>query len=1001
MPARTCATTTLLGCLAACALAMPCPARDAEWIWSAPSPGAGGSTNVAWFRHEFVTPPYNWNARLTAVADDEAEIFLNGRQVATCRRWEEPVRVEISMHLHQGRNVLAVRAVRREGRAGLLVHLNLGGAEARQVVSGTNWLATTREVPGWNTLALDASDWSPAVSLGPHGMEPWGDVLSRAAATPAETLRVPPGFKVTLLRSATPGEGSWVAMAFDDRGRLYLSPEGDARPLLRLTLDGSGRITDSSPVPAPVRFAMGLLHAHDSLYANALGPRGPGLYRLIDRNGNDLYDPGEEHLLKSFPGTGEHGYHAIELGPDGRIYVLNGNGTRLPEGIDPFSPYRHYGEDMLTPAPGDSPRHGGALAPGAHVLRTDPDGTHWELFAGGMRNAYDFAFNPDGELFVFDSDNEWDWGTPWYRPLRLFHCISGAEAGWRDGTRAWPDHYPDMIPGVGDVGIGSPTGVAFGTRSNFPERYRRALYLQDWSYGRIFAVHLEPSGASYSGEIEEFLRGQPLNLTSLGFGPDGAMYFITGGRGTQSGLYRVTWEGGPADDPGRAQDEIPAPAREARALRHRLERFHGAPDPMAIEAAWPHLGSDDWAIRHAARVALEAQPPAGWMQRALDETDPDTGLHALLALARVGNRDVQPALLRALGRFPLASLSPAQRLLKYRIVQLSFIRHGRPGPQLAALASEKLGVRYPADSWPENRELSRLLLWLGAEGAVERTIDLIESAPSQEQQIHYVEQLRHVRHGWTPDTRRRYFAWWLQPRDHLPRPGSLLHAFHDAGRVYVDGASLNRHLEEFRRDAIAALDPAERERMADLISRPIAGAVQVPPEPRTFVRAWTMADLLPHLDEVHAGRDFESGRRAFIDTECYACHRLGSVGRDIGPELSGAGARYSPRDLLESLIDPSKVISDQYRNIRVFLTDGEEVSGRLVREDADVLVLETEPLNRIEQAVPRADVEEILPSDISAMPEGLLNVLTRDEILDLLAFLISDGNPEAPAFQAP
>ena len=162
-----------------------------------------------------------------------------------------------------------------------------------------------------------------------------------------------------------------------------------------------------------------------------------------------------------------------------------------------------------------------------------------------------------------------------------------------------------------------------------------------------------------------------------------------------------------------------------------------------------------------------------------------------------------------------------------------------------------------------------------------------------------------------------------------------------------------------------------------------------------------MADLLPHLDEVHAGRDFESGRRAFIDTECYACHRLGSVGRDIGPELSGAGARYSPRDLLESLIDPSKVISDQYRNIRVFLTDGEEVSGRLVREDADVLVLETEPLNRIEQAVPRADVEEILPSDISAMPEGLLNVLTRDEILDLLAFLISDGNPEAPAFQAP
>lgn len=993
----------LLVFVLSCGLHAPAPAQDPapDWIWAAPSATTPSPTETVWFRRSFRTPPYTWNARLTAVADATAEVYLNGKRVASCDQPAQPVRAEVSMNLNQGDNVLAVRATRHTRPGALLVHLNLGGTETRQVLTDTQWLVLDREVPGWNKASLDLTDWTPAHRLGPHGMAPWGDVLTKASATPSASLKLLPGFEADLLRSAQPEEGSWVCMAFDPQGRLYLSPEGDTHPLLRVAFSPGGQIATVEPVAAPIRFAMGLLFAHGSLYANAKGPSGNGLYRLTDSNRNDRFDTDELRLLKAFKGGGEHGYHALALGPDQHLYVLNGNGTRPPEGLSPHSPARHYGEDILSLNPDESTRPDGALAPGCQVLRTNPDGSEWQLVAAGMRNAYGFDFSPDGELFTFDSDNEWDWGTPWYRPNRLFHVVSGAEMGWRDGTRAWPDAYPDQVPTVADIGIGSPTGVRFGTRARFPGKYQRALFLQDWSYGRILAVHLEPHGASFRGTFEEFVKGQPLNLTSLDIGPDGALYFITGGRGTQSGLYRVRYTGDLTLEPPPTPSPTHAAAAEARRLRRSLERFHGLEHPDAITASWPHLGHSDRAIRFAARIALESQPTPRWEPRTFAETHPTTALTALLALARVGSPSTQPDLLKALGRFPLDTLDEEHRLLKLRVLQLSFLRQGRPSPELVQLAIRKLSTRFPAASWAENRELTRLLLWLGAPDTVPRVLHLLGTANSQQQQIHYVAQLRNVRSGWTLSDRRRYLTWWLSPRDHLQRPGSLLHWFHDVGRDYVDGANLNRHLESFRRNAIQTLSDSERATLKDVLDPPLVGAQLVAAEPRTFVRDWTTADILPFLDQASTGRDFQRGRRAFIDTQCYACHRLGNTGGGVGPELSAIASKYGRRELLESLLEPSKVLSDQFQNVRVFLKDGEDLTGRLIRESETEVVVETDPLSRTEQVVAKDDVDLIKPSTVSPMPEGLLQVLERDEILDLLAFLESGGNPDAPAFRKP
>jgi putative heme-binding domain-containing protein len=977
--------------LGAILFALPVFAQTAHWIWTKGT-GTNPMTDL-FLRKSFRTPPLIWNSRLTLAADDSAEVFLNGVLVGECRGPQQPIRCEVAVRLNQGENVIAIHAVNRNGAAGVLVSLNLGGTT--NIVSDVSWLASTNREPDWNALTFNAAHWQNAGIIGTNGIAPWGNVFAIASATPPEALTVPRDFKVELLRSALPDEGSWICMAFDEPGRLILSPQGDDRPLLRLAV-GSNGVSRVEKIAPPIRYAMGLLFAHESLYANAHGPGGAGLYRLRDTNGNDNFETNEVQLLKKFEGGSEHGYHALALGPDQKIYVLNGNGTKLPAGISPRSPHRNYREDVLSLNPDEGERSE-TPAPAGYVLRTDRDGKEWELWLGGLRNAYDFDFDRDGELFAFDSDMEWDWGTPWYRPTRIAHCVSAGEYGWRDGTRVWPDYYEDSLPSAVNVGLGSPTGVKFGTKSKFPEKYRRAMFACDWSYGRIFALHLTPRGASYVGEEETFLRGTPLNLTDIEFGPDGAMYFITGGRGTQSGLYRVSYTGeGNMIAVATRDDGV-----KDRKTRQQLERFHGVTDSSAVTFTWPHLGNPDRFVRYAARVALESQEVQLWQKRTLAETAVSRALPALLALARVGPRETQPAILNVLAKFPMDSLTEEHALMKLRVMQLIFLRQGRPTEEVRQQAIEQLDHMYPARSFPLNRELSRLLIFLEAPGVIARTLDLLERAPSQEEQFHYIAQLRNVRRGWMLADRERYFSWWLKPRDGLQHRDELPKFFADVNRSYVDGAWADKYLREFRAAAVAILTKEEREQLASILDKPFEKARSVPSTGRAFVRNWTLAELVPDLELVASGRNFERGRRAFADAQCLACHRFGNDGGADGPELTAAGAKYDARALLESILEPSKVINEQYRATTVLLKNGDTITGRLAGDGADSLLIEIDLLTRERQKIERATIKEVRRAEFSAMPEGLLNVLTRDEILDLLAYLRADGRPEATAFRAP
>jgi putative heme-binding domain-containing protein len=472
------------------------------------------------------------------------------------------------------------------------------------------------------------------------------------------------------------------------------------------------------------------------------------------------------------------------------------------------------------------------------------------------------------------------------------------------------------------------------------------------------------------------------------------MYFVTGGRGTQAGLYRVSWVGGP----GGVTETIPAPdktAAGAREARRKLEAFHGRADPKAVAAVWSSLGSEDRFIRYAARIALEHQPVDPWRERALNEAHTGTALTALLAFARVAPKSSQVELLRALDRFPLDKLDEPARLLKLRILQLAFLRQGRPEAELMDLTRRELDPCFPAGSWEQNRELLRLLTWIEAPSTVAKALTLLDKAPTQEQQLHYIEQLRHVVQGWTLADRRRYFQWWTRSRDDARHPPELLRWFADVDRQYVDGAWLDRYLNQFRRNAIDTLTETDRDELASLLKVPVRQARLVPSHNRGFVRDWTMADLLPHLQQAASRRDFESGRQAFVDAQCLACHRMGNDGGSIGPELNSAGSKYDRRTLLESILEPSKVLNEQYSNHTIRLKSGDDITGRIVSEEGDNLVVETNPFGGEQEEIDRKDILEIQPARVSPMPEGLASVLTRDEILALIAYLQSGGRKDA------
>lgn len=968
-----------------------------QWIWSSSKP----KTETIYLRHEFDLAAAPAAATLHVSCDNGAEVWLNGASVAKNSNWDAPVKKKLA-GLKAGKNVIAVKATNEGPMAGFVLKIDAGNGQV--IESSPAWKASSTAAEGWEKPEFAAADWKPAVSVGNLGDVPWNDVFSGAAAGQVldpEKLKLAPGFQAELLYTVPKGEqGSWVSLCVDDKGRLIAGDQGGG--LYRLTLK-DGAEPDVQPLETKVGHAQGLLYANNALYVVVNGP-GPGLYRLRDTNGDDKFD--EETLLRKIDGGGEHGPHAVVLAPDGKsLYVLGGNHTAEPSAEKSRVP-RLWQEDHLIPRMWDANGHAkGILAPGGWICRTDFDGKEWEMVSMGYRNQYDAAFTAWGDLFAYDADMEWDVGTPWYRPTRICHAVPGSEFGWRSGSGKWPVYYPDSLPPTVDIGPGSPTGVVSGHESHFPGKYRHAIYAADWTFGTMYAIHLKASGGGWIAEKEEFVSGKPLPLTDMVIRPqDGAMYFLVGGRGTQSGLYRVSAleKGAPA----------PAPALTAEMkLRQELEALQvAAPSAEALEKAWAQMGHPDRWVRFAARSVVELQPVQSWALRAVEATGVDASLNALLALARAGTKEMQEDLLMALAKHDFGSMSEEQKLNALRVGAVCFVRMGMPTEEIKEGARRALEPHFPSKSAALNKELCEMLVTVDSPQVVSKTLQLLATANDDantiasddliarndgyakdirnalasrpnRQQIAYAFALRVAKTGWSPEQRRQYFRWF------------------NTARKFQGGNSLRGFIEMIRNDALENV-PAEMKAELNSLSEELTAAPADLPRPQGPGKLHTMDSLLALTKTGLTGRSYENGQKMYAAALCASCHQFGQQGLGgIGPDLTGAGNRYTMKDFLENILEPSKVISDQYESALITKQDGSSIVGRIAREEGDVVRVAENPFNvRSLTEVKKQDIRSREKYPLSAMPPGLLNSMNDNEVLDLIAYILSGGNKDDKAF---
>jgi putative heme-binding domain-containing protein len=310
--------------------------------------------------------------------------------------------------------------------------------------------------------------------------------------------------------------------------------------------------------------------------------------------------------------------------------------------------------------------------------------------------------------------------------------------------------------------------------------------------------------------------------------------------------------------------------------------------------------------------------------------------------------------------------------------------------------------RFPDADAMVNRELARLLCHLGDAALIEPLLermardagsrpflgvagftrnpkygrairDVLESAPLLER-MHYAQMLLWLEEGWTSDQRRRYFG--LIADAEVRSKGG--HSYRDLWDRIREAAL--RHVPAAERAALEAIGTAPRP-MADGLPAPLGPG-----------REWTLEEALAVVEDGAGGRDLEGGARAYAAAGCALCHRLGVEGGSSGPDLSTIGRRFSVRDVLEAILEPSRTISDQYRVSLVETRDGRTVSGRIVARDERSLRI-AENLMRPGQsvAIPLQEVVHVRPVPVSTMPSGLLDALNPDEVRDLVAYLVAAG----------
>ena len=333
---------------------------------------------------------------------------------------------------------------------------------------------------------------------------------------------------------------------------------------------------------------------------------------------------------------------------------------------------------------------------------------------------------------------------------------------------------------------------------------------------------------------------------------------------------------------------------------------------------------------------------------------------------------------------------------------------------LDAVFAEAIDPLFPSEDPNVNRELCQILVAIDSKQVVGKTLAAMATAKDdfQEvatdavlsrndgyanaaraaagsrpypQQIAYMQALRNATAGWTPELRKTYFSWF-------PR-----------ARTWKGGNSFKGFIENIRKEALDTFAPQNELAELEALSNKVEATTAMPNyvAPKGPGRAYTLdeATTIATTGLKAGGRNFANGEAMYRSIMCATCHRFNGDGGSIGPDLTGVGNRYTMRDLMENIVDPSKVISDQYDSHEITKKDGSIIIGRIVVEENGKVFIMTNPFAPNDHmAINESDIVKKGTRKVSMMPPGLINSLNQDELLDLIAYLTSGGNAKDKAF---
>jgi putative heme-binding domain-containing protein len=386
-----------------------------------------------------------------------------------------------------------------------------------------------------------------------------------------------------------------------------------------------------------------------------------------------------------------------------------------------------------------------------------------------------------------------------------------------------------------------------------------------------------------------------------------------------------------------------------------------------------------------------------WVESVSDDdvrAHPRRALTGLLALVNSQNTPEDAAIVfTKLDEYSQAPMDDETLLGYLRVLQLALIRDPVPDARQAFVAGvgPRLLAKFPMADKRLNRELQVVLAHAQTPGVIDALLDYLDPEGSQEEQIHTVYALRSVSEGWTADERRRAMVWFE-------------HAWSLRGAASMEGyvtflweSLLERLTDEERGSARARREKAlfEAAERAMALAAPVEGEAE-PEQYHMGLAQMSFQELSEYLEYdpmSYSQGDAARGRRVFHRARCVSCHVFGTEGRGGGPDLSTVVSRFRRRDILESVMYPSKVISDQYSAVQVEI-ENDVVIGMLADETAETLTLIDATGQRID--IPKGDILDRRPSSVSIMPEGLLEMMSLRDLVDLLTFLErgADGIPE-------